>query len=398
MLKGIRVIELAGYVAAPGASGLMADWGADVIKVEAAGGDPMRHYLASAASVATVNPVFELDNRGKRSIVLDIKNEHGLAALRALVRGADVFLTNLRPTMLKRNGLDWPALQQENPRLIYASISGFGLTGPDADRPAFDHTAFWARSGILASMTASGQEPPPPGTAVGDHVCSLATVAGILAAVIERDRTGAGKLIETSLLRSGTYAMGTDLSLQLQRGRMATAKTRAGAANPLVNFFMASDGHWFCLTARQAGKDWPNIARAVGHEEWLADERFATSRARKENGAALVELLDWAFAKMSLAELGQRLDAEDVVWAPLMTPAEVTSDPQAIAAGCFQGAIDATGETFRAPAPPVRFDGTDGAAAPRPAPLLGQHTAEILAELGYSTAQIALASEDRAAP
>ena len=393
MLEGLKVIELATYVAAPGAGALMADWGADVVKVEAPAGDPFRQFLASASTEATINPVFEFDNRGKRSVVLDIKRTDAAEALRALIGSADVFLTNVRPATLARSNLDWTRLSAEYPRLIYASVSGYGLTGDDADRAAFDHTAFWARAGVTGAMTPAGHEPPPPGTGVGDHICAIATVAAVLAALIERDRTGKGKLVETSLLRAGTYVTGTNLALQLQRGRLPSPKPRTGAPNPLTNFFKAGDGRWFCLAARQASKDWADIARATRLPGLIADPCFATARARKENGAALVALLDEVFAALTLEQIAERLDAADVVWAPVLTPAEVVNDPQAIAAGCFQDARDASGEAFRSPAGPARFNGAADNAA-RPAPRLGQHTSEVLSALGYSPMQIARVSGD----
>ena len=391
MLEDLKVVELATYVAAPAAGALLAEWGAAVVKIETAGGDPWRYFFAALGRDEAVNPVFELDNRGKRAMVIDIRIPEGAAIVRDMVAGADVLLTNIRPAALKRAGLDWDSLKTAAPRLIYASVSGYGLDGADANRAGFDIAAFWARSGLTASMTPKGGEPLQPRTAVGDHICALATVSAILAAVIDRQKTGQGQLVETSLLRTGTYVLGTDLAIQLRLGRLASTRSRATATNPLINYFQSSDGRWLCTQARQNNADWPNYARAAGHPEWIEDERFARSRDRRANVAELVRLLDASFGALTYDELTARLDAEDVVWAPVQTPAEVCADPQADAAGCFYETT-VGGETLRTPATPARFHGAPFV-APASAPGVGQHTDEVLGELGRSADQIAALRE-----
>mgnify|MGYP002623527707 FL=1 len=207
MLKGLKVVEYATYIAAPGAGGIMADWGADVVKVEPPGGDPIRMFFASVGiEGVALNPVFEMDNRGKRGVILDTAQEAGRDALLKLIDGADVFLTNVRPGGLKRAGLDHDAVLARNPRLIYATLTGYGLDGPDADRPGMDAAAFWARSGLAALFRPKGGEPIQLRTAFGDHVASMAIVSGVLAALYERQNTGKGRLVEASLLRAAHYA------------------------------------------------------------------------------------------------------------------------------------------------------------------------------------------------
>ena len=396
MLEGLKVVELATYIAAPGAGGIMADWGAEVVKIEPPKGDPMRGFFDTLGSDQTSNPVFELDNRGKRGVVLDIAQPLGREAALKLVRGADVFLTNIRPSALQRAGFDWEALRLENPRLIYSSVTGYGLQGPDADKAGMDIAAFWSRSGVGSLTTPKGVDPFPLRTGLGDHTCSLATVSAILAAVIERGRTGKGRLVETSLMRSGAYAISSDMAIQLRLGRIASTRSREQAVQPLANFFKTADGRWFTIVVRQGGADWPQIAAAAGRPELTDDPRFASSRARRENGPALVAALDEGFGAVPYAELAARLDAADITWAPYQTPRELTQDPQAHAAGCFVQATDAQGATFTAPAGPARFPGADD--GPKgPAPSLGQHTTEVLAELGYSDADIAAMREAGAA-
>jgi crotonobetainyl-CoA:carnitine CoA-transferase CaiB-like acyl-CoA transferase len=388
MLEGLRVVELATYIAAPGAAGIMTDWGADVIKVESPEGDPMRRFFDTIASEQDANPIFELDNRGKRAVVLDIRSDAGREALKALVATADVFLTNVRPAALTRAGLGHETLRAANPRLIYCSLTGYGLEGPDSDKAGMDVAAFWSRAGVGAITAPKGAEPFPIRTGMGDHVTSLATVSAILAAVFERQATGVGRLVETSLLRTGVYAIGSDMAIQLRFGKLASTRGRREAIQPLANFFKTRDGRWICLLPRQGATDWARIAAAAGRSDLVDDPRFASSRSRRENTAALIDILDEAFGAMDYVEVEAALDAGDLTWAPYQTPRELVSDPQAEAAGCFVDTPDGAGGTFRAPASPARFPGArDG---PRgPAPGLGADTASVFQELGWSEDQIA---------
>lgn len=392
MLEGLRVVELATYIAAPGAAGIMADWGADVIKVESPEGDPMRRFFDTIASQQDANPVFELDNRGKRAVVLDIRSDAGREAMKALVATADVFLTNVRPGALARAGLDHEALRALNPRLIYCSLTGYGLEGPDADKAGMDVAAFWSRAGVGSITAPKGAEPFPIRTGMGDHVTSLATVSAILAAVFERQTTGVGRLVETSLLRTGVYAIGSDMAIQLRFGKLASTRGRREAIQPLANFFKTRDGRWICLLPRQGATDWARIAQAAGQPELVDDPRFASAKSRRENTAALVDLLDAAFGAMDYEDVAAALDEGDLTWAPYQTPRELIGDPQAEAAGCFVDTPDGAGGTFKAPASPARFPGAlDG---PRgPAPKLGADTAAVFRELGWAEDRIAALTE-----
>lgn len=387
MLEGLKVVEYATYVAAPGAAGIMTDWGADVIKVEPPTGDPIRLFFSSLGVESDLNPIFEMDNRGKRGIVLDTTKAEGRDALLRLIDRADVFLTNVRPGGLKRAGLDPDTVMQRCPKLIYATLTGYGLEGPDADRPGMDAAAFWARSGLAAMFRPKGGEPVQLRTALGDHVASLAIVAGVLAAVHERNATGKGRLVDASLLRTAHYVGGSDLSIQHTRGRVASNRPRNAVPNPLVNPFRTSDDRWISLLMRQGDGDWPKIARLLGVEHLVKDPRFATSRGRRENAAELVPLLDDAFAKLTYEQAAVALDGEQMVWAPILSPAEAISDPQAIAAGCVVQTPTRGGGVINAPASPVRFHGADDGPKGH-APSKGEHTRVVLAELGYSDAEI----------
>lgn len=387
LLQGLKVVEFASYIAAPGAAGILADWGAEVIKVERPEGDPMRNVFGDAKSALAGNPTFGLDNRGKRAVVLDTSKPEGREALTRLANDADIFLTNVRPASLKRAGLDDETLRATNPRLIYAVVTGYGLEGPDAAKPGFDVTAFWSRAGVAHMHAPKGTDPFILRTGVGDHTTSLATVAAILAAVYEREKTGVGRLVQTSLLATGVYAVGSDMAVQLAFGKLASNKPRSAPFDPLANFYKSQDGHWFVLNPRGGGNDWKLLSAACGRLDLPEDERFLTGRLRKDNSAALVAEFDKAFGGLDFIEIARRLDEVDLVWAPVQTPAQVAADPQVAAAGALIEVEDGQGGTYRSPAAPARFPGADATVRPA-APGLGQHTREVLAEIGYSGAEI----------
>jgi crotonobetainyl-CoA:carnitine CoA-transferase CaiB-like acyl-CoA transferase len=387
MLQGFKVVELASHIAAPAAAGMLAEWGAEVIKIEAAEGDPFREGY-EALTPDGQNPAFQLDNRGKRSVVLDVRKPEGREALIRLVRDADVFLTNRRPQALKSARIDYESLKAENPRLIYASVTGYGLQGAEADLPGYDVAAWWSRAGVASMLIPKGEEPFILRTGVGDHTCALATASGILAAAFERNRTGVGRLVETSLIRSGVYSIGADVAIYRRLGRIASTRPRATSVAPLVNFYRSLEGRWICLMPRSPRADWPKIAVAAGRPDLIDDVRFKSDRARRDNTAELVAALDAAFGAIPFDELARRFTEVDLVWAPVQTVAQVTQDPQAQAAGCFVDIPDGQGATIPSAAYPVRFPGVDD--GPKgPSPTVGEHTAAVLAEVGYSTAEIA---------
>ena len=254
-LANLRVVELGVWVAAPSAAALLADWGADVIKVEAPAGDPMRQVFGSLGIDSDMpNPAFSLDNRGKRSVVLDLRRAEGREHLEDLLATADVFISNLRPDALDGLGLEPAATVERHPHLVYCSISGYGLRGAERNRPTYDIGAFWARSGL--SMQMADHEGTPLNTrgGIGDHITGLAALGGLLAAVLEQRATGHGRVVEVSLLRTGAYVLGWDLGLQMTLGKVARAEPRDRNQAPLMNPYRAADGRWFFFTGLEASR------------------------------------------------------------------------------------------------------------------------------------------------
>ena len=379
-LDGIKVIELGVWVAGPAAGGIMADWGADVIKIEPPTGDPARLFGRMLGLGDGSNPPFEMDNRSKRSIVLDLATAAGLAGARELISSADVFVTNVRPDALRRLGLGYQEVAELNPGLVYGLITGYGETGPDADRPAYDVAAFWARAGVADLLTRPGDTPPFQRGGMGDHMTGMSLVAAINAALVARARTGVGQLVSTSLYRQGAYTVSFDLNTFLLSGRPIAIGQRESMGNPCMNNYLAGDGRRFWIVGLEPDRHWPPLCRAVGRPEWLTDDRFATARDRAMHARELIGMLDEVFAAKPLAEWAEVFAGEpELFWSPVNTMEDVIGDEQFYAAG---GVVDVPAGKSSLPmiATPADFHGTPW--APRSvAPKLGEHTGEILAEL-----------------
>jgi crotonobetainyl-CoA:carnitine CoA-transferase CaiB-like acyl-CoA transferase len=386
-LTGVRVVELGFWVAGPAAAGIMADWGAEVIKIEPPEGDPFRGLFLKGAGLQTpVNPPFELDNRGKKSIALNLESADGRRIACELIKRADVFVTNLRAKALTGFALTWEDLHAINPRLIYCEVTGLGSRGPESGRPAYDVGAFWSRAGIVAALTPAGSDPVSQRGAMGDHTTAITAVSAICAALVARERTGAGQKVETSLLRVGAYFIGWDLNIRLRLGVQAIATSRRNVLNPLINCYFDSARRWFWLLGLQGDRHWPDLLRAIGTPELRDDPRFNSMAARRENAPALVDHFDSIFATRTLAEWGPIFDRENVWWAPVQTIDELLADPQARAAGVFTKVPTAEGEAEMV-ATPADFCGTPWSASAM-SPELGQNSEEILLELGIDWEEI----------
>ena len=388
-LEGIKVVEMGVWVAGPAAGGILADWGADVVKVEPPGlGDPARMFKYMLGGDLPFNPVFENDNRSKRSVIADLRKPEGLEIALDLIREADVFVTNVRPAGLARLGLSAEELCARFPRLIYGLITGYGEEGPEADRAAYDIAAFWARSGIAHSLTQPDGHPPHQRGGMGDHNAGLAAAAGISAALFSRERTGRGQIVSTSLLREGIYTLSFDLSVAMRYGLSIQVGNRKTMGNPAINNYRDSEGNYFWIVGLEGERHWPPLARAAGHPEWIEDPRYADPKSRAENAEGLIAELDAIFATKTRAEWGEIFDAEeDLWWAPVQSIDDVLQDPQVAAAGGFVETPDGASTTML-PATPVDFGGTPW--APRAmAPEHGEHTEEVLQQIGRSAADIA---------
>ncbi len=379
-MDGVRVVELAVWVAGPSAAGILCDWGADVIKIEPPEGDPFRGVMALLGVMGN-NPPFQLDNRGKRSVALDLRTAEGRAIALQLVDGADVFVSNLRPGALKRLGLDHETLRARNPRLIYAHVSGYGIESADADRAAYDVGAFWSRAGVAAMITSPGAPLPLQRGGMGDHTAGSQLAGAVAAALYHRERTGQGQLVTASLARTGAYMIGWDLNTALLTGVAPAPYERLSFPNPLILNYPVKGGKWIWLLMLQGDRHWPDFCRAVGHEEWLTDPRFETLAARAQNAAALVRAIEAVLAERTLEEWGAIFDRHNVWWAPVQSLDEVVRDPVMAAAGAWVDVSTPEG-TVKMVASPVDFHGTPW--QPRAgAPEVGQHTEEVLLELGY---------------
>ena len=391
MLEGLKVIEMATYVAAPAAGAMLRDWGAEVIKVEPLNGCPMRRFFEGMKSNVPIegNPIFTLDNRGKKGISINTSDEKGADIVRKLIKDADIFLTNVRPQSLESAKLDHESLLKVNPKLIYCSLTGYGLEGEEKNRPGFDVAAYWSRSGMAHLTQRKGEEPLPIRTASGDHITAISTVSGILAAVYERTKTGKGKVVETSLLRTGIYSLSSDMALQLKFGRVPSTKKRDEQINPIFNFFKTKDDRWICLSPRAGGDyDLPKVVRALGKEEWLKNEKFNTNQARRENAKEFIDEMDKAFSQYTMSEWGEKLDEQDLIWSPVQNLKEVSKDKQAIDSGAFSEVEDQDcDENYSTVSSPVRFHNSDD--GPKgPAPKLGQDNFEVLKSIGINEDQI----------
>ncbi len=382
-LDGIRVVELASWMAGPGATAMMADLGADVVKVEPLRGDAMRGATRQPEGdgVPKVDASFQHDNRGKRGIAVAVNKPEGADLVRRLASRADVFVCNLLPRRQLKYGLDSDSLLALNPRLVHATLTGYGVTGPDVERAGYDITAFFGRGGLVHTMAEPGSWAPRVRPAMGDHAASLALLSSVLAALRLVERTGAGQVVDVSLYATAAWMMATDLAATLVDGNNPTQLGRRGRPHALHGSFKTADERWVLLFMPEE-RWWPAFCDAVGRPRWRSDERFATYPARKANMSELTDEMDQLFAERTLREWGELFDAHGFIWGPAATVAEFAADPQAEQIGLFP-TLETPAGPIRTVSPPLSIAGAD--VRPRgPAPEIGQHTAEVLSELGLS--------------
>ena len=395
-LEGIRVVEVANWLAAPSAAAMMADMGADVVKIEHPAGDPLRTFVMRARQPdfdpeVDVDGPFELDNRGKRGVALSLEAPGASGVVKRMVAQSDIFITNLTAPRIERYNLSWESLKEVNPRLIYVVLTGYGTRGPDSALTAFDYSAFWSRSGIMSLIGEPDGPPIPCRPGQGDHATSLNLLSGTLAALRLRDLTGEGQFVEVTLQRTGVWTIGTDVSASLILEDQPRRIDRVQPGNPLFNSYETADDRWLMLVMPTADRHWNPFCRAVGQAEWMEDERFATLMGRMEHTRELTLAIQHLFRSKTLAEWKPLLDAELLTWAPVAELPEVIQDPQMDAMNAWSVIDGAEGE-FRTLNTPFEIAAAD--VGPRgPAPKIGQHTHEVLTELGLTDEELAQLAE-----
>ncbi|HYD06380.1 MAG TPA: CoA transferase, partial [Reyranella sp.] len=324
-LAGLKVLDISSFIAAPAAAVVLGDWGADVIKIEGPDGDPNRRIMTDSANYpkATVNYPWEMDSRNKRSIVLDLKKPEARAALDHLLKWADVMIVNFPPLVRQKLRLSYEDVKPVNPKLIYASLTGYGETGPDRDRPGFDATAYFARSGLLDAQRYEGGPPGVPGPAQGDRATAMALVSSILMALIHRMKTGEGSWVGTSLLGNGLWSCGVIAQAALANAYLPHRPPPERPRSALGNIYRTSDDRWLQLTIVQEDKMWPPLAEAIGRPELIADDRFEHTAERRKRSAELAGILSEAFAAEPYAHWARVLAAGGITFGVISRPQDV---------------------------------------------------------------------------
>ncbi|MBI4766201.1 MAG: CoA transferase [Deltaproteobacteria bacterium] len=399
LLEGLKVIQMGHVAAIPTAGSMLAEWGAEVIKLEPLDGEvgrlPGRSYGVPREvdlNGHVVNYIFELHNRGQKGIAINLKKPAGKEAILKLIEKTDIFMTNYEVGALKNLGMDYAGLSRVNPRLIYGFLTGYGTKGPDKDERGFDLTAAWARSGGQY-MTADPSAPPPPQRfAIMDKTSAAYLVSGLLAAVIHRDRTGQGQEIDISLYHTAVWSLSTDIQAALV-GRPFPRHDHAQAENPLANNYRSKDGKWFLLFNPRVEISWEELCEGLGRPDLINDQRFDTEEKRAEHNEEIIRIMDQAFATKNLNEWEPWFREKSIIYGRVQTPTEVTTDPQALVNNFFTELDYGNGAKMKVVNTPVNFH-QNPAFIKGPAPELGQHTEEVLLDLGYDWDDLSKLKED----
>jgi formyl-CoA transferase len=387
LLEGIKVIDAASFIAGPVATTVMADFGADVVKVEPPGGDTYRLRNAGYPPSAYNFP-WIVDNRTKRAIAIDLRTEDGQRVLHRLVRDVDVFVTNLPLDARPRLRVGWDDLAPLNPRLIYASVTAYGETGEEAARPGFDSTALWARTGLMDLMRPSPDSPPTrslPG--MGDHPTGMTLFGAIMAALYQRERTGRGSMVATSLMANGLWWNAIQVQGILCGARTPVRPPREESVSALANLYRCRDGRWFLLSLTADERRWEALAKALGRADLLADPRFASPATRRQHAAALITILDEVFAARDWAEWRGLLEATGAAFGVVGTLDDIVADEQMRASGALVPIEDPRAGAALTVNSPITIGGQEKV-PPRFAPAVGEHTVAVLREAGFDGQEI----------
>jgi crotonobetainyl-CoA:carnitine CoA-transferase CaiB-like acyl-CoA transferase len=387
-LEGIRVLEVASWLAAPSCAALLADLGADVVKVEPPAGDAYRRLFSALMGEDFVHPTYQFDNRGKRGVCVDLEHPEGQALVHQLAKDVDIFVTNLTAPRLERYRLTDADVHALAPGAIYAVLAGYGTRGPDSDRQAFDQTAFWARSGAMSVFGDRDDGPLISRGGYGDRTTALNMLSAILAALRLRDRTGEKQYVEVTLQRTGLWALASDVNAALYDRQQPAKTSRKAPGNPIWNSYQTRDGRWLVMIMPMAMQYWPGFCRAIGREEWIDDPRFQSLLGMAEHGPEIVPELEAMFLSQDLAHWRTVLDGAGLIWEPVAELPDVVDDPVLREAEAFAmvihpraGAMEIVGTPFHIRDADVGVRG--------PAPEAGEHTREVFLQAGVPAERIA---------
>ena len=386
IFSGLKVVDLASFIAGPGAAVILSDFGADVIKVEPPTGDTWRiGYKIPPVPRAKDNYPWHLNNRNKRGLALDLKSPQAGKILQRLVKWADVLIVNTPHPARKKLKLEYEDVVQWNPRLIYADVTGYGDKGPDAALPGFDITSYWARSGLLSMTRDAGSPPTLPVSGSGDHATAVGLFSAIVTGLYRRERTGKGSYVTTSLLASGVWAAGVVVQGALANATFYPLHDRVKPPNATLNVYRASDGQWFLIVVTP--DHWPALAKAIGRPDLLTDPRFADPAKQVANAQQLTAILDELFSSQPMAHWREAFDQAHVTFGVVQSPSDVAKDPQLMANDFVVPLEGAGGHLQFTVSSPIQVH--DVAKVPaRRAPELGEHNEEILKQLGFDAQEI----------